>query len=72
MISAFAKAYNVLGDEKYIMLANRSADFILENLFKNKILLHRFRDGEARYDGTLEDYAFFIQALIDLYEAGFR
>ena len=71
MISAFAKAYNILGDEKYIEIAKKSADFILKNLFKNKILLHRFRDGEARYDGTLEDYAFFIQALVDLYEACF-
>lgn len=71
MITAFAKAYNVLGDEKYIELARKSADFILNNLFKNNNLLHRFRDGEARYDGTLEDYAFFIQSLIDLYEACF-
>ena len=70
-ISAFAKAYNVLGDEKYIELAKKSADFILKNLFKDNILLHRFRDGEARYNGTLEDYAFFIHALIDLYEACF-
>lgn len=71
MISAFAKAYNVLGDEKYIELAKKSAGFILRNLFKDKVLLHRYRDGEARYDGTLEDYAFFIQALVDLYEAYF-
>lgn len=71
MISAFAKAYNVLGDEKYIEPAKKSADFIIKNLLKNKILLHRYRDGEARYEGTLEDYAFFIQALVDLYEACF-
>jgi uncharacterized protein YyaL (SSP411 family) len=37
----------------------------------DNILLHRFREGEARYDGTLEDYSFFIQALVDLYEALF-
>lgn len=71
IISAFAKAYNVFGDEKYIDITRKSADFILKNLFKNKILLHRYRDGEARYDGTLEDYAFFIQSLIDLFEACF-
>lgn len=34
-------------------------------------LMHRYRDGEARFEGTLEDYAFFIQALIDLYESSF-
>ncbi len=71
MISAFAKAYNILGNEKYIELAKKSADFILKNLYKEKVLMHRFRDGEARFDGTLEDYAFFIQALVDLFESCF-
>jgi hypothetical protein len=33
--------------------------------------LHRYRDGEAKFDGNLEDYAFFSHALIDLYEASF-
>jgi uncharacterized protein YyaL (SSP411 family) len=71
MISAFAKAYNIFSDEKYIELAKKSADFILKNLYKGKVLMHRFRDDEARFDGTLEDYAFFIQALVDLYESCF-
>lgn len=34
-------------------------------------LLHRYRDGEAAIPGYIEDYAFFIHGLIDLYEAGF-
>jgi uncharacterized protein YyaL (SSP411 family) len=71
MISAFAKAYQVLGDETYLDKAKRSTEFILNNLYKGKALLHRFRDGEAKIEGTLEDYAFFTQGLLDLYESTF-
>jgi uncharacterized protein YyaL (SSP411 family) len=34
-------------------------------------LMHRMKDGEVKIPGYLEDYAFFVQGLIDLYEAGF-
>ncbi len=47
MISAYAKAYNIFSDEKYIELAKKGADFILKNLYKEKFLMHRYRDGEA-------------------------
>lgn len=73
MISAFAKASAVYGDEKYYDIAKKAAEFILNNLYdeNNKTLKHRYRDGELRFEGTLDDYAFFIQALIDIWEAGF-
>ncbi|MFQ6615187.1 MAG: thioredoxin domain-containing protein [Fidelibacterota bacterium] len=71
MISAFARAYQVLDNERYRNAAERSAQFILDNLYdrKGKKLLRRYRDGESRYDAHLEDYAFFTQGLLDLYEA---
>ncbi|MEX1137750.1 MAG: thioredoxin domain-containing protein [Bacteroidota bacterium] len=71
MISAFARAYQVFGDVSYLHSAERASSFILETMYntKDKTLLRRYRDGEARYDGHLEDYAFFTQGLIDLYEA---
>jgi hypothetical protein len=71
MISAFSRAHQVLGDAKYLRAAARSAEFILRNLYVSaaRTLLRRFRDGEARFDGHLEDYAFFAQSLLDLYEA---
>jgi uncharacterized protein YyaL (SSP411 family) len=74
MISAFAKAYQVFGDESYLHKAKDSTDFILTKMFNenNNSLMHRYRDGESRFDGNLEDYAFFIQGLIDLYEASFE
>jgi uncharacterized protein YyaL (SSP411 family) len=74
MISAFAKAFQAFGNASYIDKARRSADFIISNLYRpeTKTLLHRYRDGEAKIDGTLEDYAFFTQGLIDLYESSFE
>lgn len=73
MISAFAKAYQVFNEPVYLEKAQKAADFILENLYnaKDKKLLHRWRDGEAKIDATLEDFSFFSQGLVDLYEASF-
>ncbi|MGH2574952.1 MAG: thioredoxin domain-containing protein, partial [Ignavibacteria bacterium] len=74
MISAFLKAYQVFNDSTYLNSARRSADFILANLYDpiTNTLLHRFRDGEAKFEGTLDDYAFFTQGLLDLYESSFE
>ena len=74
MISALARASQVLGEQKYLEAAEKSARFILDRLLdlSRKKLLHRFRDGESRFDAQLDDYAFFVQALIDLYEADFK
>jgi uncharacterized protein YyaL (SSP411 family) len=73
MISALAKGYRVLGNEGYLAAARKSADFVIETLYdkKNGMLLRRYRDGNAAIAGKAEDYAFFVQALIDLYEASF-
>ncbi len=73
MLSAFSKAYQVLGNEEYLNTAVNAGNFIINKLYnsKDEILLRRYRDGEARFDAHLEDYAFFIQGLLDLYEASF-
>jgi uncharacterized protein YyaL (SSP411 family) len=73
MISAFAKGYQVTGNRAYLQGAQRSADFILATLFDRQTgtLLRRFRQGEAGLAAQLDDYAFFVQGLIDLYEASF-
>ena len=74
MISALAKGYQVLHDEACLSAALKAADFILETLFDRAKgrLLRRYRDGNAAIAGKAEDYAFFVQALIDLYEASFE
>ena len=73
MISAFAKAGAVLGEPRYADAARRAADFIAGRLYDAAagILLRRYRQGDAAIPGFLDDYAFFTQALLDLYEAGF-
>jgi uncharacterized protein YyaL (SSP411 family) len=72
MISAFVKTAQVTGNENYISFARTAADFINDNLTEESgDLLHRYRDGDAAVKGNLDDYAFFIQAMLDLYETTF-
>jgi len=72
MIASFAFASRVLGEAKYAKVAAKAADFILAHMMKDTRLLHRWRDGEAGIAATLEDYAFFIYSLLELYEAVFQ
>ncbi len=73
MISAFAKAFQVFHDDVFKKTAITAADFILDNLSQvDGRLLHRFRDNEAGIHANIDDYAFFIQGLLDLYEASFE
>jgi len=71
MISAFAQGARVLGDPHLLKAANKAAHFILRHLYKPEEgrLLRRFRDGDAAIPGFLDDYAFFIQGLLDLFAA---
>ncbi|MDX1982461.1 MAG: thioredoxin domain-containing protein [Bryobacteraceae bacterium] len=72
MISAFAKASQVLGDGRYLAAAQTAAGFVEQEMYRYGMLLRRYRDHEAAIEGFLDDYAFYVQALLDLYEADFR
>jgi uncharacterized protein YyaL (SSP411 family) len=74
MISAFARAAQVLDEPRYLAAAQKAAGFIESKLYDPKTgkLLRRYRDGEAAIDGFVDDYAYLIQGLIDLYEASFE
>lgn len=69
MISAFVNAGFAFDNREYIRRAEVAANFILENLIQHHQLFHSFGEGRAYIPAFLDDYAFFIQALIDLYEA---
>lgn len=69
MISAFARAGLVLNDNAYIAQAQKAAEFILQNLYIDGRLFRSYKDGKARFNAYLDDYAFFVAALLDLYEA---
>jgi uncharacterized protein YyaL (SSP411 family) len=72
MIAALAKGGMVFDEPKYLEAARRAVDFILNRLTTpDGRLLHRYREGEAALVATLDDYAFFIWGLIELYEATF-
>ena len=73
MISAMAKGFRVTGDSRYLQAATHSASFLEKKLWNrdDKILFRRYRDGEVQFHGQLDDYAFFVQGLIDLYAADF-
>jgi uncharacterized protein YyaL (SSP411 family) len=73
MISALSKAAQVFEKNEYYLAAEKAACSILKNLFNDDgRLLHRYKDGESSIPANADDYAFFVQGLLDLYEAGFN
>jgi hypothetical protein len=72
MISGFVDGFRVTGNEKFLDGAVGAARFILREMRKDGHLIRVFNQGKSRVKGYSEDYAFFIQALIDLYEATFE
>ncbi|MEZ4569495.1 MAG: hypothetical protein R2849_04055 [Thermomicrobiales bacterium] len=71
MMRAFANAAWMLGSERYATAAADNARFLRDNLQQQGRLLHSYKDGEARIDAFLEDYAFLIDGLLALYRATF-
>ena len=71
MLHAFAEAAMVLNRPDYARVAERNADFLLSNLRQDGRLLRTYKDGKAKLNGYLEDYAFVIDGLIALHEATF-
>jgi uncharacterized protein len=74
MISAFARAGQVLDDPAYIQAAQSAADCIQSKLYnpQDGTLKRRYRAGDVGINGFLDDYTNLIQGLLDLYEASFR
>ena len=73
MISAYARAAQVLGEPRYLESATRATKFLRANLYdqSGKVLFRNYREGRSHIEGFADDYAFVIQGLIDLYEASF-
>ena len=72
MLSAFARASVVLGEAKYLAAAEKNLQFIREKLWssgKAPALFHRWRDGQCDKAQLLEDYAFLLSGVLELYEA---
>ncbi len=72
MIVALTKGAQILSEPLYLKAAKKSVNFILSNMRKSDgKLLHRYREGNAKIDAYIDDYAFLIWGLIELYEATF-
>ncbi|MCP4670552.1 MAG: thioredoxin domain-containing protein [Desulfobacula sp.] len=69
MISAFAQSGLLLKNQGYIDTAKKAASFIIGNLYKDNELFRSYKDENASHKAYLDDYAFFIAALLDLFEA---
>jgi uncharacterized protein YyaL (SSP411 family) len=73
MISAYARAAQLLDESHYLEVATRAAKFVRANLYdkSRKILFRNYREGHSDIEGFADDYAFVIQGVVDLYEASF-
>ncbi len=72
-ISSLALGYMVLNKPQYLQAAERATQFIFQHLMdEGGRLYHRYRDGQGGILGTLDDFAFFIHGLLDLYFASFQ
>jgi uncharacterized protein YyaL (SSP411 family) len=71
MVGAFSRAGAILGDAAFLKAAGRAAGFVVSRMLDphSGRVLHRYRGGEVRFEGHLEDHAFLVSGLIDLYEA---
>jgi uncharacterized protein YyaL (SSP411 family) len=73
MIHALAECGVVLGRTDALQAAEKAADFVLQHISQaDGKLLRSYKDGRARLNAYLEDYASFIRGLLALYEATFE
>jgi len=69
MISAFAVGYRALHEPRFLEAAQRAANLIMTQMWDGRALKRSYKDGAARFNAYLEDYALLAGAMIDLYEA---
>ena len=68
MLAAFAHAAAVLANDDYLEVAKQNAEFILTQLQKDGRLLRTWKDGTAKLNGYIEDYANVADGLVELYQ----
>ncbi len=68
MLASFSEAGAILNRPQYTEAARRNADFVMSNLRRDGLLLRTYKDGVAKFNAYLEDYAFLIDGLITLFE----
>jgi len=71
MTIGYLDAYKSFGEEKFLSSAKKNIDFLLKNVCTNNSLFRSFKNNKAAINGFLDDYAFFITALIEYYQVSF-
>jgi uncharacterized protein YyaL (SSP411 family) len=69
MLSGLADASKILDGPSCLAAARKTVDFIFTQMFRDGLLLHTYKDGQAKLLGYLDDYAFVAAGLLDLYES---
>ncbi len=68
-LSAFCKGFQITGEKRFLEAGIANAEFIRRELFRNERLTHAYRGGVHSEGEFLEDYAYYLRGLIDLYES---
>jgi len=71
MLSGMVQAYSVLGDPEALQAVRQTIAFIQDHMLQEGRLLSVYKDGQAKFNGYLDDYAFLARALLDAFEATF-
>ncbi len=69
IINALALSSMVFNNVEMRKYAESAADFIIDNMYKDKKLFHSYRNGKISVDGMLDDYSYTVSGLLYLYEA---
>lgn len=68
MITALAKGYEITQDARYQKAAEDCVDFIISNLLKGDELFRTFKNGQTKIQGYLDDYSYFANSLLDVFQ----
>lgn len=72
MIASLAITGKMLAQNEFVTLAENAADFVFNNMFIDHKLKHRWRDGESAVDANLDDYAYLIWGMLELFGSTFN
>ena len=68
MITGFLKGYKITQQEEFLNAAERCINFIEQKITKNGELLHTYKNGTEKLKAYLDDYAYFLNAILDYFE----
>ena len=68
MISAFVKGYRISGESKYLNAALTASNFYRKQFEKYGILYRVFKDNKSNLNAYLDDYAYLINSIVDVFE----